>query len=90
MPRYGGHGPRNFDLRTLRRRCEGALQSSLTAAMSVSPQQLYGATCPKDPEPACSDRNTWTYISAIQLPAFPYQNRPTFQQVVTVTSHLPR
>jgi hypothetical protein len=66
------------------------LRSSLRAAMSVRPQQLHGASCPSDPQPACSDRNTWTYISAIQLPPFPYQNRPTFQQVVTLSRHLPR
>ena len=58
--------------------------------MSVTPQQLYGASCPKDPEPACADQNTFTYASAITIPPFPYQNRPTFQQVVTLTRHLPR
>jgi acyl-homoserine lactone acylase PvdQ len=88
---YCGNLPHHhFSTRRLRTRCRAALRSSLRAAMSVKPQQLYGASCPSDPEPACSDRNTWTYISAIQLPAFPYQNRPTFQQVVTLTRHLPR
>jgi acyl-homoserine lactone acylase PvdQ len=88
---YCGNLPnRHFSVRKLRVRCRAALRSSLRAAMSVSPQQLYGAVCPKDPEPACADQNTWTYISAIQLPPFPYQNRPTFQQVVTLTTHLPR
>jgi acyl-homoserine lactone acylase PvdQ len=88
---YCGNLPhRHFSMRKLRRRCEAALRSSLKTAMSVTAQQLYGATCPKDPEPACADRNTWTYVSAIQLPPFPYQNRPTFQQVVTLTRHLPR
>jgi hypothetical protein len=28
--------------------------------------------------------------SGIELGAFPYQNRPTFQQVVTPTRRLPR
>jgi hypothetical protein len=88
---YCGNLPHHhFSTRKLRSRCRAALRRSLQAAMSVTPQQLYGSTCPSDPEPACSDRNKWTYISAIQLPAFPYQNRPTFQQVVTLTRHLPR
>jgi hypothetical protein len=58
--------------------------------LTVPPQQTYGAVCPKDPEPACSDQNTYTYASAITLPPFPYQNRPTFQQVITLTKSLPR
>jgi acyl-homoserine lactone acylase PvdQ len=88
---YCGNLPnRHFSPRALRRRCRAALRASLGAALSVSPQRLYGATCPSDPEPACADRNTWSYLSAIRLPPFPYQNRPTFQQVVTLTRHLPR
>ena len=88
---YCGNLPgRRFSARTLRARCRSALQSSLAAALSVTPQELYGSTCPKDPEPACSDQNTWTGVSAISIPAFPYQNRPTFQQVVTLTRHVPR
>jgi acyl-homoserine lactone acylase PvdQ len=75
---------------TLRRRCRAALRASLSQALSVTPKQLYGGVCPSDPEPACADRNTWSEASAIVLPAFPFQNRPTFQQVVTLTQHLPR
>ncbi len=77
-------------MRKLRRRCRLALQRSLRAAMSVPASQLYGGSCAKDPEPACADKNTFTYASAITIPAFPYQNRPTFQQVVTLTQRLPR
>jgi acyl-homoserine lactone acylase PvdQ len=88
---YCGNLPhRHFRLAQLRRRCRALLQSTLAAALTVSPQQTYGAACPKDPEPACSDQNTYTYASAITLPPFPYQNRPTFQQVVTLTQTLPR
>jgi hypothetical protein len=79
-----------FSAAALQRRCRVALQSSLAQALTVTPRQLYGRTCPRDPEPACADRNTWTYASAIMVPPFPYQNRPTFQQVVTLTQHLPR
>ena len=66
------------------------LEASLLSALAVTPQQLYSGICPKDPEPACADRNTWTTAGAISIPAFPFQNRPTFQQVVTLTRTLPR
>jgi acyl-homoserine lactone acylase PvdQ len=77
-------------LGALQRSCRGLLQSTLATAMTVSPQQTYGATCPNHPEPACADQNTFIEASAITIPAFPYQNRPTFQQVVTLTRSLPR
>jgi hypothetical protein len=88
---YCGNLPgRRFSAAVLRGRCRAALQSSLLAALSVTPAQTYGSVCPADPEPACSDRNRWTYASAIRLAPFPFQNRPTFQQVVTLMQHLPR
>jgi acyl-homoserine lactone acylase PvdQ len=88
---YCGNLPgHHFSAKRLRSRCRAALLSSLTAALKVTPKQLYGGVCPSDPEPACSDQNRWTYISAITLPPFPYQNRPTFQQVVELKRHLPR
>ena len=88
---YCGNLPHHhYSVKQLRNRCRAVLLSSLTKALTVTPKQLYGAACPSDPEPACSDQNRWTYISAIQLPPFPYQNRPTFQQVVELKRHLPR
>ncbi len=88
---YCGNLPRRrFSTAALRRRCRAALRSSLRDALSVTPQELYGSSCSQDPEPACSDRNTWVQVSAISIPPFPYQNRPTFQQVVTLTRHLSR
>ncbi len=88
---YCGNLPgRHFRKAKLRRRCRAALQASLAAAVPVDPKALYGSTCPSDPEPACSDANTWTEVSAITIPPFPYQNRPTFQQVVTLTRRIPR
>jgi hypothetical protein len=88
---YCGNLPhRRFSPRALRNRCRAALRSSLLAALTVTPQQLYGSVCPNDPQPACADRNTWTNASAISIPPFPFQNRPTFQQVVTLTRTLPR
>jgi acyl-homoserine lactone acylase PvdQ len=88
---YCGNRPgRHFSRRRLRARCRAALRRSLAAAIKVSPRQLYGDVCPNDPEPACADQDTFTYASAIHIPPFPYQNRPTFQQVVTLTRHVPR
>jgi acyl-homoserine lactone acylase PvdQ len=80
----------HFSTAVLRSRCRSALQASLAAALTVTPQQTYGHACPSDPQPACADQNKFTYASAIALPAFPYQNRPTFQQVVTLTQHAGR
>jgi acyl-homoserine lactone acylase PvdQ len=73
------------------RRCQGVLRRSLLAAMSVSPQAMYGyGNCAGNPQPSCYDQNEWTDVSAISLPPFPFQNRPTFQQVVELTRTLPR
>jgi acyl-homoserine lactone acylase PvdQ len=88
---YCGNLPHHhFSASALRRRCQAVLQASLAAALKVTPKQLYGGVCPNDPEPACSDENRWTEISAITIPPFPYQNRPTFQQVVELTRHVRR
>jgi acyl-homoserine lactone acylase PvdQ len=88
---YCGNLPHHhFSASALRRRCRAALVSSLSAALKVKPRQLYGDVCPKDPEPACADENRWTEVSAITIPSFPYQNRPTFQQVVELKKRLPR
>jgi hypothetical protein len=81
---------RKVSAKALQKRCRAALQASLKAALSVPASQTYGGACPNDPEPACSDQNTWVHASAISIPAFPFQNRPTFQQVVTLTRHFPR
>jgi acyl-homoserine lactone acylase PvdQ len=76
-----------------KRKCRVALQRSLAAAMKVTPRQLYGGgdgKCAADPQPACYDQNRPTQTSGIELGSFPFQNRPTFQQVVTLTQRLPR
>ena len=71
--------------------CRQALQSSLLAATSVTPQQLYGqGDCSSNPQPSCFDQNRFTSASAISLPPFPFQNRPTFQQVAQPTQTVPR
>lgn len=76
-----------------KQRCKKVLEKSLSAALQVTPQQLYGGgngKCAADPQPACYDQNRPQVTSGIELGAFPFQNRPTFQQVVTLTQRLGR
>jgi acyl-homoserine lactone acylase PvdQ len=71
--------------------CSQALQSSLSEALSVTPAQIYGhGACAENPQASCFDMNRFISASAISVPAFPFQNRPTFQQVVELTKTLPR
>jgi hypothetical protein len=71
--------------------CRRALQASLAAALKVTPQSMYGfGYCSKNPQPSCFDQNSFTVVSGISPSPFPFQNRPTFQQVVTVTRAVPR
>jgi acyl-homoserine lactone acylase PvdQ len=74
-------------------KCKAMLEKSLKAALKVSPAQLYGGgngACAGNPQPACYDQNRPTVTGGIELGPFPFQNRPTFQQVVTLTQKLPR
>ncbi|HEX4720089.1 MAG TPA: penicillin acylase family protein, partial [Thermoleophilaceae bacterium] len=67
--------------------CRAALLSSLSAATKVSAASLYGkGDCKSNPDPACSDQNRPTVASAVTMPPFPFQNRPTFQQTVEITT----
>jgi acyl-homoserine lactone acylase PvdQ len=71
--------------------CRTALQQSLAEALKVTAAQIYGhGACENDPEPSCFDMNRWTTASGISIPPFPFQNRPTFQQVIELTKTLPR
>jgi acyl-homoserine lactone acylase PvdQ len=74
-------------------RCRKMLQRTLASALKVTPASLYGGgngECAADPQPACFDQNRPQVTSGIALGAFPFQNRPTFQQVVTLTQRLGR
>jgi acyl-homoserine lactone acylase PvdQ len=76
-----------------KKKCRAALQRSLAQALKVSPATLYGGgngRCASNPQPSCFDQNRPSLTSGITLGAFPFQNRPTFQQVVTLTKTLPR
>ena len=73
--------------------CRQALQHSLAQALKVTPAALYGGgdgACAANPQPSCFDQNRPVVTAGVSLPPFPFQNRPTFQQVVTLTQRLPR
>jgi acyl-homoserine lactone acylase PvdQ len=92
-PRPKAPYSRTYCGRGSKARCRRALQRSLGRALKVTPAALYGGgngKCASDPQPACFDQNRPVVTSGITLPPFPYQNRPTFQQVVTLTQKLPR
>ncbi|MGE0067272.1 MAG: penicillin acylase family protein, partial [Solirubrobacterales bacterium] len=74
-------------------KCEQVLQKTLKEALKVTPAELYGGgngKCAADPQPACFDQNRPQVTSGVELGPFPFQNRPTFQQVVTLTQRLGR
>lgn len=74
-------------------KCSKMLQKTLKEALKVTPQQLYGGgngKCASNPQPSCFDQNRPQVTSGVELGPFPFQNRPTFQQVVTLTQKLPR
>ncbi|HEX6456568.1 MAG TPA: penicillin acylase family protein [Solirubrobacterales bacterium] len=76
-----------------KKKCRAMLQRTLRAALNVTPQQLYGGgdgACASNPQPSCFDQNRPQVTGGIDLPPFPFQNRPTFQQVATPTQKLPR
>jgi acyl-homoserine lactone acylase PvdQ len=71
--------------------CRTALQNSLQEALAVTPAQIYGhGACVSNAQASCFDMNRWVTASAVSVPPFPFQNRPTFQQVVELTHKAPR
>jgi hypothetical protein len=91
-PKPRGAYSRVYCGRGSRSRCRSALRASLAAAVKVTPAQLYGKDpdCASRPEASCSDETLSTSTSGISIPAFPLQNRPTFQQTVELTKRLAR
>jgi acyl-homoserine lactone acylase PvdQ len=75
-----------------RARCRRALRESLKEALGVSRAQLYGQSsdCSSNAQASCFDMNRSTIASAVGMPPFPFQNRPTFQQAVELTRSVPR
>jgi acyl-homoserine lactone acylase PvdQ len=67
-------------------RCRAALRASLRGALGIDRKAIYGqGACASNPQSSCFDRNRWVVASAIDLDAFPFQNRPTFQQTIELT-----
>jgi acyl-homoserine lactone acylase PvdQ len=87
-----GRWSRRYCGRGSRARCRRALQASLREALAtVDPVGTYGrGDCKDDPDAQCFDRNRSTIAGGISVPPTVFQNRPTFQQTVEVTQHLPR
>lgn len=72
-------------------KCRSILRRTLVEALGVTKEELYAhGACSDDPDAACYDMNRNTVASAISVPPFPFQNRPTFQQTVELTQRLPR
>ena len=77
-------------------RCREALAASLEAAVA-DVEQRYGsldavrvaATCDSGDEQRC-DQIEFTTAGAVETPPIPWQDRPTFQQVVEVLGHRAR
>jgi len=93
-PRPRGPWSRAYCGKGSRKRCRRALRRSLAAALKVTRQDLYGhdPACASEHrvEASCFDETRSTVVSGIDIPAFPWINRPTFQQTVELTRHLPR
>jgi acyl-homoserine lactone acylase PvdQ len=72
-------------------RCRTALLSSLRAALKVDPKKLYAdrvcADAGQSGDQSCYDAVYFRPLGAITQPLLPWQNRPTFQQVVSVKGH---
>ncbi|MEJ7785088.1 MAG: penicillin acylase family protein [Solirubrobacteraceae bacterium] len=86
-----GRWSRAYCGRGKKARCRALLRRTLTEALTVTKEDLYGrGACADDPDAACYDAIRSTAASAISIPPFPFQNRPTFQQTVELTQRLPR
>lgn len=86
-----GRWSRVYCGRRSRAGCRATLRSSLLRATKVTAQDLYAkGDCASKPDPACFDQNRSVIASAISIPPFPFQNRPTFQQTVELTHQVGR
>jgi acyl-homoserine lactone acylase PvdQ len=73
------------------RRCRYALIASLRRALKADPAKLYDdkvcSAAGRAGDQACFDSIYFRPLGAITQPLIPWQNRPTFQQVVEVEGH---
>jgi hypothetical protein len=93
-PRPRGPWSRVYCGKGSRKRCRAALRRSLRRALRVKHADLYGRdpTCADEGrvEASCFDETRSTVAAGVDIPAFPWINRPTFQQTVELRRHLPR
>jgi acyl-homoserine lactone acylase PvdQ len=84
--RYCGRGSRKL--------CRAELRQSLRRALKVKRQDLYGhdSTCSSENrvEASCFDETRSTVAVGVDIPPFPWINRPTFQQTIETKRRLPR
>jgi acyl-homoserine lactone acylase PvdQ len=74
-----------------RGRCRRMLRTALKQALGDTKAKLYGhGDCASNAQASCFDQNRFTVASAVSVPDFPFQNRPTFQQTVELTHGVPR
>jgi hypothetical protein len=76
------------------RRCRAALAASLSDALKADPAALYKdrvcAQARRGGDQACFDAIWHRPLGGITQPLIPWQNRPTFQQVVEIPAAAPR
>jgi acyl-homoserine lactone acylase PvdQ len=84
-PRRAGTWSRTYCGRGSLARCRAALEASLLEAVAADPVATYPADgrCPAGDQP-CLDSIWFRPIGGVTQPLIPWQNRPTFQQVVEV------
>ena len=92
--RVRGRWSRTYCGRGSVRRCRRALERSLAAALEQDPASLYrDGVCDdagRGGEQACFDAIWHRPLGGITQPLIPWQNRPTFQQVVEIPKSVPR
>ena len=93
-PRPRGAYSRVYCGRGSRKRCRSALRGALRRALRVKRADLYGRdeTCADENrvEASCFDETRSTIAAGVDIPPFPWINRPTFQQTIELRRHLPR
>jgi hypothetical protein len=81
--------------RGAKRRCRAVLLRTLKDAAAATAEE-YGSAEPDnwqvpalcdDASPPVCDQNVPTALGAVDTPAFPWQNRGTYHQVVELTEH---
>ena len=92
--RVRGRWSRTYCGRGSLKRCRKALVSSLKDALTADAAELYQDDVCGDEglggDQACFDMIWHRPLGGITQPLIPWQNRPTFQQVVEIPERLPR